>query len=57
MLYKINKAIGLLPKLQNTLLLGLTLLTILKLFIRPHLDYDDIIYNQASNSSFQQKLY
>ena len=25
-------------------------------FIRPHLDYGDIIYNQAYNISFHQKL-
>ena len=32
------------------------LLTIYKCFIRPHLDYDDIIYGQAYNLSFHQKL-
>ena len=32
------------------------LLTIYKWFIRPHLDYEDIIYNQAYNVSFHQKL-
>ena len=34
----------------------LPLLTIYKSFIRPHLDYGDIIYDQAYNVSFHQKL-
>ena len=32
------------------------LLTTYKCFIRPHLDYGDIIYDQAYNLSFHQKL-
>ena len=32
------------------------MLTIYKSFIRPHLDYGDIIYDQAYNVSFYQKL-
>ena len=36
---KVNKTIGLLRKLQNTLPRP-SLLTIYKSFIRPHLDYD-----------------
>ena len=32
------------------------MLTIYKSFIRPHLDYGDIIYDQAYNVSFHQKL-
>ena len=39
MLNKVNKTIGLLRKLQNTLPRP-SLLTIYKSFIRPHLDYD-----------------
>ena len=27
-----------------------------KTFVRPHLDYGDILYNQAHNGSFHQKL-
>ena len=34
----------------------LPLLTIYKSFIRPHLDYGDVIYDQAYNVSFHQKL-
>ena len=34
----------------------LPLLTIYKSFIRPPLDYSDIIYDQAYNVSFNQKL-
>ena len=52
---KISKTIGLLRKLQN-ILPRPALLTIYKCFIRPHLDYGDIIYDQAYNSSFHQKL-
>ena len=52
---KVNKTIGLLRKLHNTLP-RLPLLTIYKSFVRPHLDYGDIIYDQAYNVSFHQKL-
>ena len=52
---KISKTIGLLRKLQN-ILPRPTLLTIYKCFIRLHLDYGDIIYDQAYNLSFHQKL-
>ena len=52
-LNKGNKTIGLLRKLQNT---RPSLLTIYKSFIRPHLDYGDIIYDQAYNAFFQQKV-
>ena len=32
------------------------LITLYKAFVRPHLDYGDIIYDQAHNASFHQKL-
>ena len=54
-LNKVNKTVGFLRKLHN-ILLRPVLLTIYKSFIRPHLDYADIIYDQAYNKSFQQKL-
>ena len=54
-LKKVNKTIGLLCRLHNALP-RLSLLTIYKSFIRPHLDYGDIIYDQAYNVSFHQKL-
>ena len=41
---KVNKTIGLLRKLQDTLPRA-SLITIFKSFIRPHLDYGDIIYD------------
>ena len=50
-----NKTIGLLRKLQ-TLLPRAPLITIYKSFIRPHLDYGDMIYDQTFNMSFQQKM-
>ena len=52
---KISKTIGLLRKLRN-ILPKPALLTIYKCFIRPHLYYGDIIYDQAYNLSFHQKL-
>ena len=52
---KVNKTIGLLRKLHRILPRS-PLLTIYKSFIRPHLDYGDIIYDQAYNASFHQKL-
>ena len=47
----INKTIRLLRTLPRP-----ALLPIYKCLIRPHLDYGDIIYDQAYNLSFQQKL-
>ena len=52
---KVNKTIGLLHKFHNTLP-RLPLLTIFKSFIRPHLDYGDVIYDQAYPVSFHQKI-
>ena len=51
---KTNKTIGVLRKLQNTLPRQ-ALITIYKAFARPHLDYGDILYDQAYNASFHQK--
>ena len=45
------KGVGLLRKLEP-ILPRTNLLTIYKVFIRPLLDYVDVIYDQASNSSF-----
>ena len=45
------KGIGFLQKLQ--LISPRTfLLTIYKLFVRPHLDYGDIVYDKPSNDAF-----
>ena len=52
---KVNKAIGLLRKLQNILPREL-LLTTYKLLVRPHLDYCDVIYEQHYNNTLNQKL-
>ena len=54
-LSKISKTIGLLRKLQK-ILPRTPLLTIYKSFIKPHLDYGDIIYDKDYNSSFHQNL-
>ena len=55
MLNKVNKTIGLLRKLHNILPRSV-LLIIYKSFIRPHPNFGDIIYDQAYNASFHQKL-
>ena len=52
---KVNKIIGLLGNLQDTLL-RISLITIFKSFIRPHLDYGDIVYDRAYNTSFHQNI-
>ena len=52
---KTNKTIGLLRKLQ-ILLQRASLITIYKSLFRPHLDYGDMIYDQAFNMLFQQKM-
>ena len=51
-LAKANKAVGLLRKLCN-ILPRTTHITIYKAFIRPHLDYGDVLYDQVS---FKEKL-
>ena len=52
---KAYKGIAVLRKLQNIIPRNY-LLTIYKSFIRPHLDYSDIIYHQPNNGSFCQKI-
>ena len=52
---KENKTIGLLRMLQNTLPRQ-ALITMYNVFVRPHLDHGDILYDQAYNTSFHQKL-
>lgn len=51
---KANKGIVILRNLWNTLP-SKSLLTINKSFIRPHLDYGDVVYDQA-NETFCGKL-
>ena len=50
-----NRTISLLRKLQN-ILPRAPLVTIYKSFIRPHLYYRDILYDQMFNNSFHEKL-
>ena len=52
---KANKGIGLIKHLFNVLPRPV-LLNIYKSFIRPHLDYGDIIYDYPTNDSFSQKI-
>ena len=51
----VNRTIGLIRKLQNVLP-RISLVTIYKAFVRPHLDYGDILYDQAFNNSFHDRL-
>ena len=52
---KRNKTIGLLLKLCN-LLPREALVTIQKAFVGPHLDYGDVLYDQAFNNSSHAKM-
>ena len=52
---KLNKIIGLLCKLQNTLP-RTSVITIFKSFIQPHLNYGDIIYDRAYNTPLHQNI-
>ena len=48
---KANKGIGMICKLAHVLPRE-SLITIYKSFVRPHVDYGDIIYDQANSDSF-----
>ena len=52
---RVNKTIGLLRKFEPALP-GKSLVTISKSFIRPHLDYGDVIYDRVYSESFHQNL-
>ena len=52
---KANNGIANIKRLRNYLPQN-SLLTIYKSFIRPHLDYGDVIYDQPNNESFNQKF-
>ena len=52
---KANKGIGLISRLRQFLPRS-SLLCIYKSFIRPHLDYGDIIYDRPSNKNFTNKI-
>ena len=54
-LTKVNRIIGLLWKFQQVLP-RTSLIPIYKAFIRPHLDYVDVIFDQAFDNSFHQRL-
>ena len=54
-LNKVKKTIALLRKFQQ-ILSRQSLITIYKSFIRPHLDYGDIVYDRAFNESFTNIL-
>ena len=55
LLSKTNRTIGLLHKIQS-LLPREALVTIYKAFVRSHLDYVKVLFDQAFNASFHDKL-
>ena len=52
---KCNKIIGIMKRL-SLILSRKSLLTICKSFVRPNLDYADIIYDKPFNESFKRKI-
>ena len=54
-IHKANKGIGLINRLRKYLPRD-SLLTIYKTFVRPHLDYGDVIYDYPGNATFSRKL-
>ena len=52
---KANKGIGIIKRLSH-ILPRKSLITIYKSFIRPHLDYCDVIYDQPNNESFCREI-
>ena len=52
---KAMKIIGTIKRL-NSILPRFSLLTIYKSFVRPHLDYGDVIYDQPNNQNFADKI-
>ena len=52
---KANKGIGTIKRLYNFLPRA-TLVNIYKTFVRPHLDYVPIIYDNSSNETFSQMI-
>ena len=55
LLKKLRSVIGLMKRLSINLPRN-ALLTIYKSFIRPHLDYGDILYDNLNHENFQNKL-
>ena len=52
---KCNRIIGLIKRL-SIMLPRNALLTIYKSFVRPHLDYGNILYDKSSNEKFSDKI-
>ena len=52
-LNKTNRTVGIFRKLQS-LLPRASVIAIYEGFLRPHLDYGDILYDQAFNASFMK---
>ena len=50
-----NRSIGLINRLRKFLPRN-SLITIYKAYVRPHLDYGDIVYDYPGNTSFTQRL-
>ena len=55
MILRVNKGMRLITRLRRYLPRN-SLFTIYKTFIRPHLDYGDVVYDYTGDASFMQKL-
>ena len=55
-LSKATKGIGIIKKFSSKTLPRHAPITIYKSFVRPHLDYGNIIYEQPNNESLNQKI-
>ena len=54
-LTKVNRTVGLLQTIKQVIPRP-SLIIIYKAFIRPHLDYGDVVFDQAFNNSFNRRL-
>ena len=54
MILRANKGVGRITRLRRYLPRN-SLLTFYKVFIRPHLDFGDVVYDYPGNASFMQK--
>ena len=54
-LTKVNRTVGLLRTIKQVIPRP-SLIIIYKAFIRPHLDYGDVVFDQAFNNSFNRRL-
>ena len=54
-IWKAMQGVGVIRKLSKILPQN-SLITIYNAFVRPHLDYDNVLYDQPNNESLSQKI-